>query len=121
MSNWEQIAADKRARIDKSIPAEWKIQSKPEGDSVMDFPAKSGILSPKELEITTAPATELVAKLASGELKSVDVTLAFCKRAALAHQVVRGNFLSTAINVPCSFLLIWYLFNIVELCAGIFP
>ncbi|KAL1964320.1 hypothetical protein VTN77DRAFT_7140 [Rasamsonia byssochlamydoides] len=88
MSNWEQLAADKRAQIDKSIPAEWKIQNKPEGDSVLDFPAKSGILSPKELEITNTSATELVAKLASGELKSVDVTLAFCKRAALAHQLV---------------------------------
>lgn len=89
MANWEQIAADKRARIDKSIPPEWKIQNKPEGDSFFDFPAKSGILSEKELEITNMPATELVAKLASGELKSVDVTLAFCKRAALAHQLVR--------------------------------
>ncbi|KAL1985127.1 hypothetical protein VTN96DRAFT_8256 [Rasamsonia emersonii] len=88
MANWEQIAADKRARIDKSIPPEWKIQNKPEGDSFFDFPAKSGILSEKELEITNMPATELVAKLASGELKSVDVTLAFCKRAALAHQLV---------------------------------
>lgn len=92
MATWEQLAADKRARIDNSIPEEWKIQSKPEGNSVFDFPAKSGILSEKELEITNTPATELVAELASGELKSVDVTLAFCKRAALAHQLVRSRW-----------------------------
>lgn len=89
-SSWEQRAADKRARIDRCIPAEWKIQSlpTPKGDSVMDCPANSGILSAEELAITTLSATDLVAKLAKGELKSVDVTLAFCKRAALAHQLV---------------------------------
>lgn len=87
-ANWEQIAADKRARILSNIPAEWKIQSPPTGDSFFDFPEKSGILSPKELEITNASATDLVPKLAKGELTSVEVTLAFCKRAAIAHQLV---------------------------------
>lgn len=89
-TSWELRAADKKARIEQSIPAEWKIQSLPGEDSVFDYPAKSGILSAKELELTQSSATELVARLASGELKSVDVTLAFCKRAALAHQLV-GN------------------------------
>lgn len=54
----------------------------------MGFPEKSGILSADELRITTLSATDLVTYLARGELKSVDVTLAFCKRAALAHQLV---------------------------------
>ncbi len=87
---WEDIAADKKARIDKSIPAEWRIDvaGLGLGDSVMDAPAKSGILTPEELEITNSSAVDLVAKLADGRLKSVDVTLAFCKRAALAHQLV---------------------------------
>lgn len=88
MTSWEQLAADKRARLDKTIPPEWRIQTLPSGDSVLDYPAQSGILSPKELEITGTAATELVAKLTTGELKSVEVTLAFCKRAALAHQLV---------------------------------
>ena len=88
-TTWEQRAADKRARLDKAIPAEWKIQSPPTQDSVFDYPEKSGILSPKEIEITNSSASDLVPKLAKGELKSVDVTLAFCKRAALAQQLVR--------------------------------
>lgn len=86
--DWEQRAADKRARILKNIPAEWRIQSPPAGDSFFDFPEKCGILTPKEIEITKSSATDLVPKLASGELKSVEVTLAFCKRAAIAHQLV---------------------------------
>lgn len=87
-SSWEKRAADKRARIEESIPTEWKIQAPPKGDSVVDFPEQSGILSAEELAITKMSATDLVANLARGELKSVDVTLAFCKRAALAHQLV---------------------------------
>jgi amidase len=89
MAEWETLAADKRARLEKTIPAEWKLESVPEsGNSYMDVPAKSGVLSETELQITGSSATDLVAKLASGELKSVDVTVAFCKRAAIAHQLV---------------------------------
>jgi amidase len=87
-SSWEERAADKRNRINDSIPQEWKIQSPPTEDSVLDFPKNSGILSDQELAITESSASDLVRKLAQGELKAVDVTVAFCKRAALAHQLV---------------------------------
>ncbi|EYE98212.1 amidase [Aspergillus ruber CBS 135680] len=86
-TTWEHLAAEKRGHIDKSIPSEWKI-SQPAQANVMDVPANSGILSAEELKITESTATDLVNKLAKGELKAVDVTLAFCKRAALAHQLV---------------------------------
>ncbi len=86
--SWEQLAEDKRSRLAKTIPDEWKIQSLPTGDSAFEFPKTSGLLSPEELEITESAATDLVAKLAAGQLKAVDVTLAFCKRAALAQQLV---------------------------------
>ncbi|KAH8901510.1 Acetamidase [Thozetella sp. PMI_491] len=86
-TSWEQLAEDKRSRLAKTIPEEWKIQELPTGDSVLDFPKSSTILSPQELEITETSAEELVAKLATGLLKSVDVTLAFCKRAAIAQQL----------------------------------
>lgn len=86
--SWEERAADKRKRIDDSIPKEWRIQNLPQGDSVLDFPQKSGLLSSQELAITQSSASDLVKRLAAGELKAVDVTVAFCKRAALAHQLV---------------------------------
>lgn len=87
-SKWEELAADKRTRINNSIPDEWRIQELPAGDSFFDFPAKSGLLSDQELSITESSATDLVQRLAQGKLKAVDVTIAFCKRAALAHQLV---------------------------------
>lgn len=87
-TTWEHIAADKRARIDRSIPSEWKISASPSLTSVIDVPASSGVLSAQELKITESTASELVPQLAKGQLKAVDVTLAFCKRAALAHQLV---------------------------------
>jgi amidase len=86
--SWEELAADKRARLAKTIPDEWKVQTLPAEDSVIDFPKKSGILSEAELKITEASAADLVSKLAAGELTSVEVTLAFCKRAAIAQQLV---------------------------------
>lgn len=55
---------------------------------MVNFPSENGLLSAEELQITNSSATDLTKKLAVGQLKSVDVTLAFCKRAALAHQLV---------------------------------
>ena len=96
------IAADKRRRIDASIPDEWHIDvTEYQEDSVMHIPAASGILSPNELEITNSSAVDLASRLISGQLKSVVVTLAFCKRAALAHQLVcfkiRGSLIYISI------------------------
>lgn len=86
---WEKIAEDKKARIAASIPPEWRLASAPTEDSVMDYPKKSGIMTADELAITESSATDLVAKMAEGQLTSVAVTTAFCKRAALATQLVR--------------------------------
>lgn len=87
---WKDIAADKKERIANSIPKEWRIDTSDLPSSVIDYPAQSGILSKEELAITNSTAVDLVQKLATGQVKSVDVTLAFCKRAALAHQLVCG-------------------------------
>jgi len=54
----------------------------------MAYPKESGIMSAEELAITESSATDLVAQMAAGKLTSVVVTTAFCKRAALAHQLV---------------------------------
>jgi len=88
---WEQTAQDKKARIAATIPQEWRLKSEPTGISVMDYPKKSGIMSAEELAITESSAVDLVAKMAEGQLTSVAVTTAFCKRAALATQLVRQS------------------------------
>jgi amidase len=86
--SWEKVAAEKKARIAASIPQEWRIKTEPTGLSVMDYPKKSGIMSADELSITESSAVDLVKRMAAGNLTSVEVTTAFCKRAALAHQLV---------------------------------
>ncbi|KAL3483873.1 Acetamidase [Aspergillus germanicus] len=86
-SNWEYVAADKRERLAKTIPQQWRIRELPSDDSVIDYPRASGILSNRELEITELSATQLASKLASNRLTAVEVTLAFCKRAAIAQQL----------------------------------
>jgi amidase len=87
-SNWEQLAADKRQRLTKTIPEQWRIEELPSDDSVIDYPRTEDIPSNHELEITELSATQLVSKLASSRLSAVEVTLAFCKRAAIAQQLV---------------------------------
>jgi amidase len=86
MTDWQSRAADKRSRIASSIPSEWNIPSTiPDDKATFDYPSTSGVLSAQELELTGLSATELVQKLSNGEVKSVDITLAFCKRAAVAQ------------------------------------
>ena len=91
-SSWEAIAADKKSRIEATIPAEWRLKSIPTEDSVMGVPKSSGIMTAEELAITESTAVDLVSEMAAGKLTSVAVTTAFCKRAALAHQLVRFRY-----------------------------
>ena len=87
-SRWQDRAAEKRARIQASIPKEWLAHNPGSKISAVELIAGSDLLSPKEVEITRSAATDLVKKMSVGELTSVEVTLAFCKRAALVHQAV---------------------------------
>jgi amidase len=83
--HWSEISASKIAAL---IPEAWRI---PETSAlhVLDVPRTCGVLSAAEIEITETPAEVLVQKMGKGELKSYGVTLAFCKRAAIAQQLVR--------------------------------
>lgn len=92
---WEQIGARKRAALLASIPKEWVVPTEilPTGsqNDVTIWPETSGWFTSEELAITDLSASELVSKLASRALSSVDVTKAFCKRAAAAHVLVRPS------------------------------
>lgn len=97
---WQTLVAKKQAECASKVPPEWLLSedllatlplTSAEGVNLIaaDVPRKSGLLSELELEITEKyTAKELVQKLATGEFKSVDVTRAFCKRAAIAQQLV---------------------------------
>ena len=89
---WQEVAAEKKARQAASIPKEWLII--PPSDDILDVtdsPAKCGLLSARDLEITeVGKVAVLLSKIAAGAWTSVEVTTAFCKRAVIAHQVVRA-------------------------------
>ncbi len=95
--SWREIAAEAQARLKKSIPQEWQVaENKLPPDSRIDvtgFPSESGILSQHELHITEQLAVDIVKNLATGKWTSEEVTIAFCKRASIAHQLV--NCLTT--------------------------
>lgn len=73
------------------IPAEWRISlSKLPSEKELcfiDFTALCRILSKDELEIVTKDAGELIATLATGKVSCLTVTTAYCKAAAIAHQL----------------------------------
>lgn len=84
-----ELAAEKKVRQAASIPKEWLI-APPSNDvlDVTDIPAKCGLLSARDLEITeVSSVADLLTKIATGTWSSVEVTTAFCKRAVIAHQV----------------------------------
>lgn len=105
---YEEIAASKRADAFSKIPKEWRLPreitsqiSKTSDFSVLEIPRTCGLLSSKELEITEAyTATALRDKIASGGLSAVAVTEAFCKRAAIAQQLVGSTSLQK-IDLRC--------------------
>lgn len=89
---WKYIAAQKRAERLSKIPAEWRIPlhtlPSPEDKFVQDFPKTSGFFTERELQLTEAVASEVVARIASGEWTATEVITAVCKRAAVAQQLI---------------------------------
>ncbi|TGZ79867.1 amidase [Ascodesmis nigricans] len=86
---WEEIGARKRHERDSKIPMDWTLDSGvPESlRDVTHLPYSSGILSARELDITgNYTAQEIIEGTIKGKWTSVEVTVAFCKRAAIAHQ-----------------------------------
>lgn len=90
--DWQGTAAAKRAALWASLPSEWMIShgSLPNEDvlNVTTFPHSSGMFTDKEILITAAGAVDIVDKISKGIWRAEEVTRAFCKAAAVAHQLV---------------------------------
>lgn len=104
--SWQQRVEQKRQRCANKIPAEWRMPDEViaslhtplayhRNDLIRnDIIRKSGIMTKHELQITEDyTVRELLAALANGSLSSVEVTVAYCKRAAIAQQLVYPSFL----------------------------
>jgi amidase len=97
---WSEVSKAKREAIENSFPSEWRVPSDLLPDdselSVLDWPETSGWFTAEELSIASLPLQDLLERLANGELSSVKVTKAYCKRAVAAHQLVRTSLVSDA-------------------------
>ncbi|OQE39114.1 hypothetical protein PENCOP_c007G08507 [Penicillium coprophilum] len=95
-SNWQDLVAAKRHECEHKIPREWLLSAEhlalAQGSPCLleiDLPRRCGLLSEVELDLTeNYTASQLLVKLASGQSSSLAVTMAFCKRAAVAQQVI---------------------------------
>ncbi|KAH6715345.1 putative fatty-acid amide hydrolase [Leptodontidium sp. MPI-SDFR-AT-0119] len=90
IKNYKSIAAEKKAQQWSKIPKSWRIPAERfrETNNVMDIPLTCGILNEIESKITSDhDATGLLKKLRAGVWSVEEVTVAFCKRAAIAHQL----------------------------------
>ena|ERR1700753_240017 len=107
IKDYKTLSLEKLSANAAKIPKAWKLPSKYLENvnanshlSVLDVPRICGILSEEEIDITeNYDATSLLEKIASRQFSSYDVVLAFCKRAAIAHQLVRYKLVHTYISI----------------------
>lgn len=91
LKDYRIISAEKRSQRESRIPKQWLLsKSYHEATNFMDVPTTCGLLSDVDCHITSSfDATALLEKIYVGEWSAEQVTVAFCKRAAIAHQLVR--------------------------------
>jgi amidase len=90
--DWKTVALQKRQQIHDAIPREWLLTLIPSPEELPDVTGGDYIdklLTDKEKEITESDAVQIVAMIGDGSWTAVDVTTAFCHRAAIAGQLVR--------------------------------
>ncbi|KAH8816971.1 amidase signature domain-containing protein [Xylogone sp. PMI_703] len=87
---WEAAAHAKREAILACIPKEWRLDSIPTAEDQKDVTGTyvNQFLTDKEIVITETDALDIIDKAASGTWTAVDITKAFCHRAAIAHQLL---------------------------------
>lgn len=86
--DYKQVAAEKAQSLIDKIPKEWvlsKIPSAEEEPNVNHF--VDNIVSLEEQKITNMGIKELLENQENGKLTAVEITKAFCHRAALIHQL----------------------------------
>lgn len=90
MANWKKLGKDKADSVLDLIPQEWRLEKIPSPEEQRDVagPYMHPFLNQKEIEITETDAVGIVQKTTSGSWTAVEVTKAFCHRAAISHQLL---------------------------------
>lgn len=87
---WKETAARRRQEIDGAIPKEYLLNPTALQEHNLALLAYTcGLLSAREQSIIALSATELLKLIHDRTYTAVEVTTAFCKSAAVAHQAVR--------------------------------
>ncbi|KAH8426651.1 uncharacterized protein LDX57_004385 [Aspergillus melleus] len=88
--SWEAVSQKAQADLLNSLPSKWRIDPEAYASvtDVSHIPKTCGILSQRQIQITELTATELARRIASRQLKAVEVLEAFAARAAISHQLV---------------------------------
>jgi amidase len=85
---WQEVAERRKEEIKSGISQYFAPAELLKDQNSINLPQKSGVLSERELELTGLTATKLLPLIHNGTYTAVEVTTAFCKRAAIAHQAV---------------------------------
>jgi len=95
-TTWSEIGLRKRQAREALIPSAWRInvEEYASRSNILDVPLTCGILSQNELHITSHfDAVDLIENIRSGNFSAEEVTIAFCKRAAIVQQLVSRRLL----------------------------
>lgn len=93
MPTWQETAKQMQDYRDASLAAiEPAIPEVPNELPLNVTGIPEQLLSAREIGITETPPEDLVAKMATGELTSTEVTSAFLRRAGLAQKLVRPMY-----------------------------
>jgi amidase len=90
--DWQAVAAAKVGSTLSKIPSKWRLHKNPiegatEKRQLAGAVAKS-FLNKEEVEIVRTSAESLVSQMSGCERSALSVVEAFCKAAAVAHQLV---------------------------------
>ncbi|OGE49291.1 hypothetical protein PENARI_c022G03818 [Penicillium arizonense] len=87
---WRTRGEAKRQSILNAIPEKWQLRDPvPPATELRDVTGYiRQYLTDREIEITETDAVDIAAQTTTGNWSAVEVTEAFCHRAALAHQLV---------------------------------
>lgn len=85
-----EVARLKQEERELLIRDEWRLEDfEVKGTNVLHVPTSCGILTEREISITSDnDAFDIVVKIRNDGYSCEEVTLAFCKRAAIAQQLV---------------------------------
>lgn len=89
--DYQNLADEKQLQRQNKIPKDWllPLEEYDGASSFVDVPTTCGILNDVECKITSDyDATALIEQLRAGIWSAEQVTVAFCKRAAIAQQLV---------------------------------